>query len=57
LRPLGTPQSFTQLVEEPRGGMMFREFRADFPNRHLLVTTYEEPDGKLEQYLVLPAGN
>jgi CubicO group peptidase (beta-lactamase class C family) len=57
LRPLGTPQGFTQVVEEPRGGMTFREFRADFPNRHLLVTTYEEPDGKLEQYLVLPAGN
>jgi D-alanyl-D-alanine carboxypeptidase len=57
LRPLGSPQSFTQVVEEPRGGMTFREFRVDFPNRHLLVTTYEEPDGKLEQYLVLPAGS
>jgi D-alanyl-D-alanine carboxypeptidase len=57
LRPLGGPQSFTQVAEEPRGGMIFREFRADFPDRHLLVTTYEEPGGKLEQYLVLPAGN
>jgi D-alanyl-D-alanine carboxypeptidase len=37
--------------------MTFLEFRVDFPNRHLLVTTYEEPDGKLEQYLVLPAGS
>src|ERR1700731_3339992 len=52
LRPLGTPQSFTQVAEEARGGMTFREFRVDFPSRHLLVTTYEEPDGKLEQYLV-----
>jgi D-alanyl-D-alanine carboxypeptidase len=57
LRPLGSPESFTQVVEEPRGGMTFREFRVDFPHRHLLVTTYEEPDGKLEQYLVLPAGS
>jgi CubicO group peptidase (beta-lactamase class C family) len=57
LRPLGSPQSFTQVADELRGGMTFREFRVDFPNRHLLVTTYEEPDGKLEQYLVLPAGN
>jgi D-alanyl-D-alanine carboxypeptidase len=57
LRPLGAPQSFTQVAEESRGGMVFRVFRAEFPNRRLTVTTYEEPDGKLEQYLVLPAGN
>ena len=57
LKPLGTPQSFTQVAEEPRGGMVFRVFRAQFPNRGLTVTTYEEPDGKLEQYLVLPAAN
>jgi D-alanyl-D-alanine carboxypeptidase len=57
LKPLGPPQRFTQVAEEPRGGMVFRAFRAEFPNRRLAVTTYEEPDGKLEQYLVLPAGN
>jgi D-alanyl-D-alanine carboxypeptidase len=57
LKPLGVPQSFTQVAKEPRGGMVFRAFRVPFPNRRLTVTTYEEPDGKLEQYLVLPAGN
>jgi CubicO group peptidase (beta-lactamase class C family) len=57
LKPLGAPQSFLQVAAEPRGGMTFRAFRAQFPNRRLTVTTYEEPDGKLEQYLVLPAGN
>ncbi|HEY1577220.1 MAG TPA: serine hydrolase domain-containing protein [Terracidiphilus sp.] len=57
LKPLGPPQRFTQIAEESRGGMTFRSFRAEFPNRQLTVTTYEEPDGKLEQYLVLPAGN
>jgi D-alanyl-D-alanine carboxypeptidase len=31
LRPLGLPQSFTQVVEEPRGGMTFLEFRVDPP--------------------------
>jgi CubicO group peptidase (beta-lactamase class C family) len=56
LKPLGTPQSFTQTAKEPRGGMVFRAFRAEFPTRRLTVTTYEEPDGKVEQYLVLPAG-
>jgi CubicO group peptidase (beta-lactamase class C family) len=57
LKPLGAPQSFAQVAAEPRGGMIFRAFRVEFPNRRLTVTTYEEPDGKLEQYLVLPAGN
>jgi CubicO group peptidase (beta-lactamase class C family) len=57
LKSLGAPQSFRQVAEEPRGGMVFRAFRAEFPNRRLTVTTYEEPDGKLEQYLVLPAAN
>jgi hypothetical protein len=37
--------------------MVFRAFLAEFPNRRLTVTTYEEPDGKIEQYLVLPSGN
>jgi hypothetical protein len=37
--------------------MVFRAFRVQYPNRRLTVTTYEEPDGKLEQYLVLPAAN
>jgi D-alanyl-D-alanine carboxypeptidase len=55
LKPLGTPQGFTQVAEELRGGMVFRAFRVQYPNRRLTVTTYEEPDGKLEQYLVLPA--
>lgn len=57
LKPLGAPQSFTQVSKEPRGGMVFRAYRVEFPGSKLTVTTYEEPDGKLEQYLVLPAGN
>ena len=57
LKPLGTPESFAQTVEEKRGGMTFRAFRVDFATRHLRVTTYEMPDGKLEQYLVIPSGS
>ncbi|MEO6983696.1 MAG: serine hydrolase domain-containing protein [Edaphobacter sp.] len=56
LKPLGVPVSFTQMLEEKRGGMMFRVFRVEFAGRQLRVTTYEEPDGKLEQYLVMAAG-
>lgn len=54
LSPLGEPRSFEQVSESPRGGMIFRSYRVAFPNRQLMVTTYEEPDGKLEQYLVFP---
>ncbi len=57
LGPLGAPLSFVQVNAEPRGGMMFRAYRAVFPTRKLTVTTYEQPDGKLEQYLVMPAND
>jgi D-alanyl-D-alanine carboxypeptidase len=57
LKLLGLPTSFTQTAEEKRGGMTFRVFRADFGIRQLRVTIYEEPDGKLEQYLVIPTGS
>lgn len=54
LQALGAPLSFQQGSESQRGGMTFRSFRAEFQNRHLTVTTYEMPDGKLEQFLVMP---
>jgi D-alanyl-D-alanine carboxypeptidase len=54
LKPLGPPLTFKQTDQEGRGGMMFRTFTATFPDRELKVTTYEMPDGKLEQYLVEP---
>lgn len=54
LKPLGQPISFTQNSQEDRGGMIFRSFTAEFPDRKLRITTYEMPDGKLEQYLVIP---
>lgn len=57
LKPLGAPQSFTQTAEEKRGGMTFRSFTATFADKQLRVTTYEEPDGKLEQYLVIAPGS
>jgi D-alanyl-D-alanine carboxypeptidase len=57
LKPLGTPTSFKQTVELKRGGMTFRSFRVSFSDRQLRVTEFEMPDGKLEQYLVMPAGS
>jgi D-alanyl-D-alanine carboxypeptidase len=57
LSPLGKPSSVKQTVEELRGGMTFHVFEVAFPDstRHLHITTYTMPDGKLEQYLVMPA--
>jgi D-alanyl-D-alanine carboxypeptidase len=54
LKPLGPPLSFKQTKVDARGGMIFRVFAVTFPDRDLKVTTYEMPDGKLEQYLVIP---
>jgi len=57
LKPLGTPASFKQVSEGKRGGMTFRVFNVGFPGKQVRVTVYEMPDGKLEQYLVIPTGS
>ena len=55
LAPLDEPLSFKQVRESLRGGMTFRVFQIVFPGKHLSLTTYTYPDGKLEQYLIAPA--
>jgi CubicO group peptidase (beta-lactamase class C family) len=56
LAPLGAPATFNQIADELRGGMTFRAFAVEFANspQRVRVTTYTMPDGKLEQYLVIP---
>jgi D-alanyl-D-alanine carboxypeptidase len=55
LAPMGAPSSFKQTTEELRGGMTFRAFHVSFAGKPPVeVTTYTMPDGKLEQYLVMP---
>lgn len=56
LAPLGTPDSFVQRAAHERGGMLIRNYRASFPHIQLNITTNATPDGKLEQYIVSPAG-
>jgi D-alanyl-D-alanine carboxypeptidase len=56
LGPLGALTGFVQTRKAERGGMVNRSYRASFPNRTLMVWTYEMPDGKLEQYQVAPQG-
>ena len=54
LKPLGPPLNVKQTMQEGRGGMVFHQYKLTFPNRELKVTTYVMPDGKLEQFLVIP---
>jgi CubicO group peptidase (beta-lactamase class C family) len=56
LGPLGRPANIQLVGQSLRGGMTFRNFRVTFPDgkNALTITTYTEPDGKLEQFLVLP---
>ncbi len=50
--PLGSPQEFSQVSQELRGGMTMRAYRIKFPTKALRAWTYEMPGGKLEQYQV-----
>ena len=53
LAALGKPVSFTETAHELRGGMTFHAYEAKFADgRTVEITTYIEPDGKIEQYLV-----
>ncbi len=52
LAPFGDPQSFTQVSQSLRGGMILRVYIARFPQKTLRVWTFEMPDGKLEQFQV-----
>ena len=54
LAPLGEPISLQQRGESLRGGMKFRSFRINYADKHLNMTTYTYPDGKLEQLLIAP---
>ncbi len=54
LAPLGEPLTFKQTHTALRGGMTFRAFSIVYPGKHLELTTYTYPDGKLEQYLIEP---
>ncbi|HET7308396.1 MAG TPA: serine hydrolase domain-containing protein [Gammaproteobacteria bacterium] len=56
LGPLGKPADFVQRSAHERGGMMIRHFQVTFPHVTLNVTTDTLPNGKLEQYIVSPAG-
>ncbi|MBV9088266.1 MAG: beta-lactamase family protein [Acidobacteriaceae bacterium] len=53
LGPLGSPVDFKQTSYLERGGMRFRGYTVKLGGKSVRVTTFEMPDGKLEQYLVI----
>ncbi|HEY4838863.1 MAG TPA: serine hydrolase domain-containing protein [Candidatus Acidoferrales bacterium] len=54
LGALGQIQQFVQTGAQLRGGMIFRAYRVSFAKRNVIISIYEMPDGKIEQYLVEP---
>ena len=55
LAPLGAPQSVRQETSSDRGGMLFRLFEAKFPSKKVAIWERDMPDGKIEQFEVMPA--
>jgi D-alanyl-D-alanine carboxypeptidase len=54
LGPLGAPQDFLQTSQSLRGGMVFRSYFIRLGEVRLGLSTFEMPDGKLEQYQIAP---
>jgi CubicO group peptidase (beta-lactamase class C family) len=54
LKSLGMPIEFRQTAKESRGGMTFRAYDVVFATTHVVLTTYQMPDGKIEQFIVAP---
>jgi hypothetical protein len=52
LQPLGEPLFIAERAHSSRGGMTFRAYRIQFEGRAFSLTTFEMPDGKLEQFLI-----
>jgi CubicO group peptidase (beta-lactamase class C family) len=54
LGPLGAPDTFAPAGEGLRGGMTSLSYRLGFPQRNLSISIFVTPEGKYEQYQVLP---
>jgi D-alanyl-D-alanine carboxypeptidase len=55
LGPLGAPQELKLINSGLRGGMKGRAFRVKFTNVTALISEYDLPDGKIEQFILKPA--
>lgn len=53
LAPLGKLKSVTRDRQSLRGGMTYREYKANFEKKTLMVSVYLTPDGHYEQFLLM----
>ena len=54
LAALGAPLGLRERKHEDRGGMVFHVYDVTYPGKNVTVTTYELPDGTLDQLLIEP---
>jgi CubicO group peptidase (beta-lactamase class C family) len=54
LQPLGPVLGVKETSTEHRGGMVFHAYEIRYAARPIELTTYELPDGKLDQFLIVP---
>jgi len=54
LSVLGLPLAARERQHEDRGGMVFHVYDVTYPGRSVTVTTYVEPGGVLDQFLIVP---
>ena len=54
LAALGPPLKAQESKHEDRGGMVFHVYEVTYPAKTVTVTTYEMPDGALDQFLIVP---
>ncbi len=54
LAPLGAPTAVKQTNRRERGGMTYRNFEVEFPNKTLQIWERDLPDGRIEQFQVMP---
>ena len=54
LSVLGAPLGVRERGHQDRGGMVFHAYDVTYPGRNVSVTTYELPDGRLDQLLIVP---
>jgi CubicO group peptidase (beta-lactamase class C family) len=54
LSPMGPPLAARERSHEDRGGMVFRSFDVTYTGKDVTVTTYEMPNGTLDQFLIVP---
>ncbi|MFN2595947.1 MAG: serine hydrolase domain-containing protein [Pyrinomonadaceae bacterium] len=54
LGSLGAPTTFAASGEGSRGGMTYLTYRITYPQRNLGIVIFLTPDGKYEQYQIMP---